>query len=168
MTISKLSTASVAQSVERGPFKPVVAGSSPAGGVFFVFASFWIINSRGRSCIYQRFHKTTHRKDVLLDKIYIMSVIHITGDRCCCIVIGKSLLMFVFPLACSICCNCLKFCCLSCYLRRSYDLSSTIYKLYNLTRNCGSSKFLENHFSKHTYFVVTSVISLPARIFSNI
>ena len=26
--------ASVAQSVERGPFKPVVAGSSPAGGVF--------------------------------------------------------------------------------------------------------------------------------------
>ena len=27
-------TASLAQSVERGPFKPVVAGSSPAGGVF--------------------------------------------------------------------------------------------------------------------------------------
>ena len=26
--------ASLAQSVERGPFKPVVAGSSPAGGVF--------------------------------------------------------------------------------------------------------------------------------------
>ena len=28
--------ASLAQSVERGPFKPVVAGSSPAGGVFVV------------------------------------------------------------------------------------------------------------------------------------
>ena len=33
-SISKVSRASLAQSVERGPFKPVVAGSSPAGGVF--------------------------------------------------------------------------------------------------------------------------------------
>jgi hypothetical protein len=35
-------SASVAQSVERGPFKPVVAGSSPAGGVLLFLVQIFL------------------------------------------------------------------------------------------------------------------------------